>query len=106
MRFFVLSLARSADGVHKRLRGSPLPWRWYLTGQIAATTLVSAAATVLLFVVGLGLVGAEVDAGRVPAIVATFVLGAACMAVLGFAVFTWSLPVGRSTRSRSGPCYR
>lgn len=82
-------LAQSAErGVHKRLRGSPLPWRWYLTGQIAAATLISAAATVLLFAVGLTVVDAEVDAARAPAIIVTFVLGAACMAALGIAVFT------------------
>jgi ABC-2 type transport system permease protein len=83
------ALARSSDrGVHKRLRGTPLPWRWYLTGQIVAATLVSAVATALLFAVGLGVVGADVHASRIPAIAVTFILGAACMSALGVAVFS------------------
>ncbi|KUL23459.1 ABC transporter permease [Actinoplanes awajinensis] len=87
-------VARSA-GVLKRLRGTPLRFRWYFTGRASAALLVSLLAAVLLTAVGTGFLGVRLDPVRLPALLLTIVAGSLCFAALGLAVAAL-LPSARS----------
>jgi ABC-2 type transport system permease protein len=88
-------VAARAAGVLKRLRGTPLPMRWYFIGRVSAALLVSLFAAVVLTVVGAGLLGVRLAAVRVPALVLAIVAGSACFAAVGLAVAAL-MPAARS----------
>lgn len=72
-------------GVLTRLRGTPLPLRWYYAGRMAAVLVVSALSTVLLGTVAVLFLDVRLDAARLPALAAGVVLGVSCFASLGLA---------------------
>ncbi|MEV4351450.1 ABC transporter permease [Actinoplanes sp. NPDC049596] len=86
--------ARSA-GVIKRLRGTPLPLRWYVAGRIGAAVLVALLAASLLAAAGLGFLGVRFPPQHLPAVILTIIAGALCFASLGLAIAA----VLRSARS-------
>ncbi|GIE54139.1 hypothetical protein Ani05nite_76730 [Amorphoplanes nipponensis] len=73
-------------GVLKRLRGTPLPLRWYVAGRVGAVLVVSILSTVLLCGVAVLFLDVRLDAARLPAVALAVVLGVACFAALGLAV--------------------
>ncbi|GAA4607353.1 ABC-type multidrug transport system permease subunit [Actinoplanes octamycinicus] len=80
-------VARAA-GVLKRLRGTPLPFRWYLAGRASAALVAALLAAVLLTVVGVGFLDVRLDPVRIPALLLAIVAGVVCFAALGLAVAT------------------
>lgn len=84
-----------AQGVLKRLRGSPLPFGWYVIGRIVSVVLVATLAVVLLGAVAVSTLGVTIDAGRLPAIGFAVLLGVLCFSALGLAVAAL-LPSARS----------
>ncbi|MFI1991513.1 ABC transporter permease [Actinoplanes sp. NPDC020271] len=84
-----------AAGVLKRLRGTPLPFRWYFAGRAGAALTVSLAATVLLTVVGTGFLHVRLDPVRIPALLLAIVAGSVCFAALGLAIAAL-MPAARS----------
>ncbi|BCY09409.1 ABC transporter permease [Actinoplanes sp. L3-i22] len=86
--------ARSA-GVLKRLRATPLRFRWYFAGRLCAALVVSALAAVLLTAVGVGFLGVRLDLVRLPALLLAIVAGSLCFAALGLAIVTL-MPAARS----------
>jgi ABC-type multidrug transport system permease subunit len=77
--------ARSA-GVLKRLRGTPLPFRWYFAGRVSAALITALLGGVVLAVVGVGFLGVRLDAARLPAALLAVGAGTLCFAALGLAV--------------------
>lgn len=75
-------------GVLKRLRGTPLPTWAYLGGRVSAGLLVTTATAIILVAVASTAYDYRVDAARLPAAVAAFLLGLACFTALGFALVT------------------
>ena len=73
-------------GVLMRLRGTPVPVWTALAARVAAMTVVSGAAVVLLTGVGAGLYGVEIVWRKVPALLLTLALGIGCFAALGLAL--------------------
>ncbi|GAB7037671.1 MULTISPECIES: ABC transporter permease [Catenuloplanes] len=86
--------ARSA-GVLKRLRGTPLPFRWYYAGRTAAALLISLFAALLLALVGTAFLGVRLDPARVPALLLAIVVGSLCFSAIGLALVAL-LPSARS----------
>ncbi|MCU0263281.1 MAG: ABC transporter permease [Candidatus Nanopelagicales bacterium] len=80
-----VSYAR-ASGVLKRLRGTPLPPTLHVVGRISSSVWVSVLAVAIMIGVGVGFYGVQVIWENVPALVLTFVVGAACFSALGLAV--------------------
>ncbi|WIM92920.1 ABC transporter permease [Actinoplanes oblitus] len=78
-------VARAA-GVLKRLRGTPLPFRWYLAGRAGAALFAALLAAALLTAVGVGFLDVRLDATRLPALLLTIAAGVLCFAALGLAV--------------------
>ncbi|BEL05989.1 hypothetical protein Q0Z83_041800 [Actinoplanes sichuanensis] len=75
-----------AAGVLKRLRGTPLPPRWYFTGRVTAALIVTVFAAGLLIVVGTGLLGVHLPATRIPALLLAITTGSLCFGALGLAI--------------------
>lgn len=75
-----------AQGVLKRLAGSPLPFRYFVAGRVLSALAVGLLATVLLAVVAVTTLDVRLDPGRLPAVLLAVVLGALCFAALGLAV--------------------
>jgi ABC-type multidrug transport system permease subunit len=86
--------ARSA-GVLKRLRGTPLPMRWYVAGRVSAALLTALLSGIVLAAVGIGFLGVRVDPFQLPALLLTMMLGSMCFAALGLMVAAL-LPSARS----------
>jgi ABC-2 type transport system permease protein len=84
-----------AAGVLKRLRGTPLPLRWYFAGRGIAALIVALIATALLAVVGTGFLGARLPAARIPALLLAIVVGSLCFGALGLAIAAL-MPAARS----------
>ncbi|GGN50649.1 ABC-type multidrug transport system permease subunit [Actinoplanes campanulatus] len=84
-----------AAGVLKRLRGTPLPFRWYFGGRVSAALIVALIAAAVLTVVGVGFLGVRLDVARLPALLLAVVAGTLCFAALGLAVAAL-LPSARS----------
>jgi len=80
-----VSFAR-ASGVLKRLRGTPLPPTLHVVGRISSSVWVSVLAVAIMIGVGVGFYGVQIIWENVPALVLTFVVGAACFSALGLAV--------------------
>ncbi|MFD0524336.1 ABC transporter permease [Paractinoplanes durhamensis] len=77
--------ARSA-GVLKRLRGTPLRMRWYLTGRISAALLTALAAATVLTTAAVGFLDVRVPLGHLPAVLVTLTTGVLCFTAVGLAV--------------------
>ncbi|MEU7909367.1 ABC transporter permease [Actinoplanes sp. NPDC049118] len=77
--------ARSA-GVLKRLRGTPLPFRWYVAGRVCATLITVLLACAVLAAVGISFLGVSVAAGGVPALLLALGAGSLCFSALGLAL--------------------
>lgn len=74
------------QGLLKRLRGTPLPPAAFLIGRILQTVWI--AVLLVVIVVGAGAIfyGVEVQREKLPAMVVTLVVAAACFCSLGLAV--------------------
>jgi ABC-type multidrug transport system permease subunit len=77
--------ARSA-GVLKRLRSTPLPFRWYVAGRVCTALLVALLAAAVLAIAGFSLLGVRMEPGRIPAALLAIVLGSLCFSAAGLAV--------------------
>lgn len=80
-----LAYAR-ADGVLKRLRGTPLPPALLIAGRVLSSMWVAGVAVAIMVTVGAVFYDVQIIAANVPALVLTFLIGTACFAALGFAV--------------------
>jgi ABC-type multidrug transport system permease subunit len=80
-----VAYARSS-GVLKRLRGTPLPPGLHIAGRVCAAVLVSALAVAIMVGVGVVFYDVQIITENVPALVLTFLVGAACFSALGLAV--------------------
>jgi ABC-2 type transport system permease protein len=78
--------AARADGVLKRLGGTPLPVRWYLGGRVLCALLIGVLGAVVLSVVAVVAQGVRLDPVRLPAVLLAVVLGGACFCALGLAL--------------------
>jgi ABC-2 type transport system permease protein len=70
-------------GILKRFRGTPLPPWVYLAGKVGSAIWIAAIAVTVMLAVGSLAFDVPVFAGRLPAAVLTFVLGAAAFSALG-----------------------
>lgn len=86
--------ARSA-GVLKRLRGTPLPFGWYVAGRVCAAAITALLAAAVLSATGVGLLGVRVPPAHVPALLLAVGVGSLCFTALGLAVVAL-LPSARS----------
>jgi ABC-type multidrug transport system permease subunit len=86
--------ARSTE-VLKRLRGTPLPLRWYVTGRVCAALLTALLAAAVLAAAGVGFLGVLIPPAHLPALLLTIVLGGLAFASLGLAVAAL-MPAARS----------
>jgi ABC-type multidrug transport system permease subunit len=84
-----------AAGVLKRLRATPLPFRWFVGGRVAAALVTATLGALVLAVVGVGFLGVRLAPARVPAVLLAVGLGTLCFAALGLAVVAL-LPSARS----------
>jgi ABC-2 type transport system permease protein len=84
-----------AAGVLKRLRGTPLPMRWYFTGRLGASLIVALLAAALLTVVGVAFVDARLPVVHIPALMLAIVTGSLCFGTLGLAIAAL-MPAARS----------
>jgi ABC-2 type transport system permease protein len=86
---FTLAAAREL-GLLERVRGTPLsPWI-YVGAWLAGSMLTGLAAVLLLFLVAVPVFGVHIYPELLPAAVVTALLGAGCLAALGFAVATYA----------------
>jgi ABC-2 type transport system permease protein len=80
-----LAYARQS-GVLKRLRGTPLrPWV-QLAGRVLSAVWVAALAVIIMIAVGVVFYDVQIIGANIPALLLTFVVGAACFTALGLAV--------------------
>lgn len=84
-----------ANGVLKRLRGTPLPFRWYVAGRAGTALITALLGGTVLAAVGVSFLDVRLDAARLPAILIGVVAGTVCFAALGLAVAAL-LPTARS----------
>jgi ABC-2 type transport system permease protein len=80
-----LVIARE-DGRLKRSRGTPMPPWVFIAGRIGNSIVVALMMLALLAAIGRVLYGVEIPWDRLPAIVATLVVGAAAFCCLGIAL--------------------
>lgn len=71
------------EGILKRFRGTPLPSWLYLAGKVGGAIWIAAIAVTLMLVVGNIVFDVPIFAARLPAAIATFILGAAAFSALG-----------------------
>jgi ABC-2 type transport system permease protein len=73
-------------GALKRMQGTPLP-RWaYVAARIGSTTLVMAAMTVVVLVLGVTVYGLHLRAAALPGLIVTLLLGTAAFTALGIGI--------------------
>jgi ABC-type polysaccharide/polyol phosphate export permease len=89
-----VAAARSA-GVLKRLRGTPLPFAWYVAGRVCAALVAALLAAAVLAVAAVGVLDVRVAVVRVPAVLLAVVAGSLCFTALGLAVAAL-MPAARS----------
>ena len=99
-----LNLAgRRELGILKRVRGTPLPRRIYLGGVVLSAVWIAALGVAAMVVLGVLVYGVNVEAAKVPAMLVTFVVGAASFAALGLALssvarsFSMAVPMANAT---------
>ena len=73
-------------GILKRIRGTPMPARSYLTARILHAALMSLLLVVIVTGFGVAFYHAHVTARTLPAFIATVVVGAASFSALGLAL--------------------
>ena len=77
---------RRDEGTLKRWRSTPIPTGVYLAGWIASAVVVAAVGVVLQLGLGVLFYDLHVEAGRVPALLVTFLIGVGSFAALGMGV--------------------
>ncbi len=77
---------RRDEGVLKRWRGTPLPTWIYLAGFICSAVAIAVVGVVLMLTLGVVAYDLDIDAAKMPAAVATFVVGVMAFAAMGMAV--------------------
>jgi ABC-type multidrug transport system permease subunit len=90
----IVATAR-AQGVLRRLRGTPLPTGVFVAGRVISALVVGLLSAMLLCAVAVAVLDVRVDVARLPAVLLAVVLGVGCFATLGLAV----LALMRSARS-------
>jgi ABC-type multidrug transport system permease subunit len=80
-----LAFAR-ANGVLKRLRGTPLPASLLVIGRILSSIWIAAIAVGVMVAAGVVLYDVQIIGAHVPPLLLTFLVGTGCFAALGFAV--------------------
>ena len=73
-------------GILKRIRGTPMPARSYLTARIIHAIFLALLLILIVTVVGFAFYDAEVHLRTLPAFIVTIVVGAACFSALGLAL--------------------
>ena len=77
---------RREEGVLKRWRGTPLPTSVYLAGFVGSAFVLAAVGTMMMLAIGVVAYDLEIEAGKVPAMALTFLVGVCSFAALGLAV--------------------
>ncbi len=77
---------RRDEGVLKRWRGTPLPTWMYLAGFIGAAVIIALVGVVLLLTIGVLVYDLDIEAAKMPAALATFLVGVSAFAALGMAL--------------------
>ena len=91
-----VSTAISRDeGVLKRFRGTPLPASAYMGGVVGSAVWIALIATVIMMTVGVVVFSVNIEVSKMPAALATFLVGTGCFAALGLALAAAS-PTGDS----------
>jgi ABC-2 type transport system permease protein len=83
------------EGVLKRFRGTPLPSWVYMAGLIGSGVWIALLATILMMTVGVVVFDVNIELAKMPAALATFVVGTGCFAALGLAL-AGAAPTGGS----------
>ena len=82
-----MTLTFSRDqGVLKRVRGTPLPAWVFVTSRVMHAAVVALLLTMVVVTLGRMAFGVEVPFDKLPALVTTILVGAACFAALGTAI--------------------
>ena len=74
------------EGILRRIRSTPIPQWVYMGGVVGSGVLIALFGALIMLVVGFGFFGLEMDTGRVPAAVVTFLVGLASFSLLGLAL--------------------
>lgn len=77
-------------GILKRIRGTPLPPWIHLAGRIGSAVWVALIGVAAMLGLGAAAYGVTLDAARLPAAGATFLVGVACFAALGLGLAGWA----------------
>jgi ABC-2 type transport system permease protein len=77
---------RREEGVLKRWRGTPLPTSVYLGGYVGSAIVLAAAGAAIMLTVGVLAYDLQIEAGKVPAMIVTFLVGVFSFSALGLAV--------------------
>src|SRR6187431_493293 len=77
---------RRDEGVLKRWRGTPLPTWVYLGGFICSAVTIAVVGATAMLALGVVAYDLDVDAAKVPAAIATFLIGVSAFAALGMAL--------------------
>jgi ABC-2 type transport system permease protein len=77
---------RREEGVLKRWRGTPLSGAAYLAGFVGAAIVIAVIGAAIMLTVGVVAYGLEIEAGKVPALAITFLVGVFTFSALGLAV--------------------
>ena len=77
---------RRDDGILKRWRSTPLPTWVHLAGWVLGALAIAVIGTALQLLIGVVLYDLRIEAGKIPALLVTFVVGVAAFAALGLAV--------------------
>jgi ABC-2 type transport system permease protein len=77
---------RRDEGVLKRWRGTPLPTWIYLAGFVLSAILIALVGVVLMLGLGVTVYDLRIEAAKMPAAVATFIVGVGAFAALGMAL--------------------
>jgi ABC-2 type transport system permease protein len=77
---------RRDEGILKRWRSTPLPPWAAIGGFVGASMIVAAAAVAVMWAIGIAAYGIDIEVGKLPAALVTFVLAVAAFAALGLAV--------------------
>ncbi len=78
--------SRRELGILKRVRGTPLPPWQYLGGVVLSAVWIAALGVIAMVVLGVAVYGVNIEAAKIPAMLVTFVVGAASFAALGLAL--------------------
>ena len=88
---------RREDGILRRVRGTPVPPWIYMAGAIASAVWVALVSASVMVALGVVAFDVNIELAKLPAMLLTFAVGAACFATLGVAL----AGVARSASSAS-----